>query len=314
VSGAIAHSCPVCQAPALPADRFCEQCGGRLAGEPCAACGAPAGETDQDGYCTRCGLREPTAAAHREIDVTIAAGISDRGRVRAENQDALYLDDAIAAVVCDGISSSERAAEAARRAAQTAGSHLTAAVREPGADLTIAMADAICAAQDAVAEMPAGTISDAPGCTIVAAAVRGRDVVVGWVGDSRAYWLGGREASQLTSDDSWAVEQVRAGVLTAGEAATDPRAHAVTRWLGSDAPDAPPHVLSVEAGAGGRLVLCTDGLWNYVPAAAALKPLIGSDSSALQAAGAMVDHALAAGGRDNVTVLVIDIPPSGRPA
>jgi serine/threonine protein phosphatase PrpC len=315
VNGVLALDCPTCGATALPGDRFCEQCGERLgdgapppATERCQACGA-AGTIDAEGYCTRCGMRE-RVADRQEIDVAIAAGVSDRGRVRTENQDALHLeavDGGIAAVVADGISSSGRAAEAARSATETAVGLLTAALSHD--DLPGAVATAIRAAHDAVAELSAAG-TDPPGCTIVVALSSEHGLAVGWVGDSRAYWVSGRDARKLTTDHSWAAEQVARGLLTAAEAAADPSAHAVTRWLGTGAPDEPPSVLSVEAGDGGRLVLCTDGLWNYLPEATDLVRLAGGHPEPLDAARALVDHALAAGGRDNVTVAVLDIPPA----
>ncbi len=68
----------------------------------------------------------------------------------------------------------------------------------------------------------------------------GDEVTVGSLGDSRAYWIGADGARRLTVDDSWAREQVDAGVLDERDAEADPRAHAITRWLGADAPDEPP--------------------------------------------------------------------------
>ncbi len=95
----------------------------------------------------------------------------------------------------------------------------------------------------------------------------------GWVGDSRAYWLGppggAAQSSLLTTDHSWAVEIVALGELDEAAAAADPRAHAITRWLGADASDA-PSVVELRPAEPGLLLLCSDGLWNYLPDADAL--------------------------------------------
>ena len=80
---------------------------------------------------------------------------------------------------------------------------------------------------------------DAPSCTVVLAVWDGADVTVGWLGDSRAYWLDGAGCRQLTVDHSWAEEQVSSGRLSREMAEADGRAHAITRWLGADAPPGP---------------------------------------------------------------------------
>ncbi len=85
-----------------------------------------------------------------------------------------------------------------------------------------------------------------PSCTFVAAVVEDGLLVSGWVGDSRAYWLpDAGTAVQLSVDDSWATEQMRLGA-TREEAEHAPQAHAITRWLGIDAPDPIPRVATAE--------------------------------------------------------------------
>jgi serine/threonine protein phosphatase PrpC len=284
----VALSCSACGATVHADDRFCEQCGVRL-------------DEDRD-----------------ELDLSVAAAVTDRGRVHESNEDAFHVattsDRAVAAVVCDGISSAAAADVAARRAAEVAGAALVDGLVRGGADLVAVTTAAFAAAQQAVLAVAASPRPGAeePACTIVTAALRGREVVVGWVGDSRAYWLGPDNAALLTVDDSWANEQVVAGHLTEAQARIDRRAHAVTRWLGSDAPDEPPNVVTHLAREGGRLLLCSDGLWNYAPTARELAELVAqlpARSAALVVARALTDFAVAEGGRDNVTVVVIDVQP-----
>jgi Serine/threonine protein phosphatase len=154
-------------------------------------------------------------------------------------------------------------------------------------------------------------------CTFVAAVVEQNLVVVGSVGDSRAYWLpDAGSATALTRDDSFAQEQIASGVPRL-EAEAGPQSHAITRWLGADAPDHTPTTASMTITEPGWLMLCSDGLWNYCSPAedmAALVQKSASISSAvaepLALAGTLVDWANAQGGQDNITVALARMHPS----
>jgi serine/threonine protein phosphatase PrpC len=94
------------------------------------------------------------------------------------------------------------------------------------------------------------------------------------------------------------------------EAHQDPRSHSITHWIGSDAPPRPPRVVTFTAREPGRIVLCTDGLWNYLSSEAHLGTLLEglpSGASPAAVARALTEFALARGGRDNITVAVIDV-------
>jgi serine/threonine protein phosphatase PrpC len=139
---------------------------------------------------------------------------------------------------------------------------------------------------------------------------------VAWAGDSRAYWLDAAGCRRVTSDHSWAEEEVRAGRLSRAAAEADGRAHAITRWLGADASSQDFPVQMLRPASPGHLVLCTDGLWNYLPRAGDLADAMTAGSasaSPLAAARSCVRHALASGGHDNVTVAIAAIDP-GAPA
>jgi serine/threonine protein phosphatase PrpC len=92
-------------------------------------------------------------------------------------------------------------------------------------------------------------------------------------------------------------------------AEADPRAHGITRWLGIDAPDPRPQVSRVEINGQGRLLICTDGLWNYASGPSALEALV-TRGSCLDASRALVEFALEHGGHDNITAVVVSIEPS----
>ncbi len=148
---------------------------------------------------------------------------------------------------------------------------------------------------------------DPPSSTFAAAVVRPSLVVAGWLGDSRAYWLpdDGRP-EQLTQDDSVAAELVAEGMSRA-QAEASPQAHAITRWLGADAPDTTARTIATRPAGPGWLLVCSDGLWNYASAPEAVAGVlrdatasVGSDPAAL--ASALVAWANASGGHDNTTV------------
>jgi PPM family protein phosphatase len=285
--------CPTCGANMAEGDRFCEACGTDLqAGPP---------------------VREPQPRDHTEIDAGWAAGVCDRGLHHDRNEDAMFLASPapghLAAVVCDGVSSSIKADVASETAVDIIGAVLVDALE---GDPTPSMTEAVAAAQEGVVAIPWTEVAEmsAPSCTLVVAAVVDDVVTVGSIGDSRAYWLSAGGARQLTTDDSWAAEQVASGAMSESEAMADPRAHAITRWLGTDAPTGPPQFSSFTATAPGRLVVCSDGLWNYAQSAEELAQLVDalpSDATALELARALTDFALAAGGHDNITVVVADL-------
>jgi serine/threonine protein phosphatase PrpC len=223
-------------------------------------------------------------------------------------------------VVCDGVSTSAAPQIAAQVAAEATGLALIDALRErdrhAGSDGTWngrrVMSDAIAAAGEAVVQVPCTTspVRAAASCTVVAAMWNGREVTIGWIGDSRGYWVGAARSERLTLDHSWSQEQIDAGLMPALVAEADRRAHTITRWLGADAPAGPASVTVFRPVAPGRLILCSDGLWNYAETADELGALVCAEpegASACELATALVLAALTLGGRDNVTVAVLEL-------
>jgi len=249
--------------------------------------------------------------------------ITDRGIEHARNEDAAAAGvlvgsnsqrpDAIAVAVCDGVSSSDGAHMAAI-AASTAGVDAMLAALVASRKAHAAVLAGLRAAANAAAAAATDPAS-APSCTYTAAAVvptpAGKtQITVGNVGDSRAYWLPEAPAApqQLTVDDSLAQELITAGAAADSEA-VQRGAHTLTRWLGADTETEPwseSSVQTITVVGPGWLVLCSDGLWNYLPDAADIARFCrGTDASA--AARALTEYALDAGGQDNITVVVIPI-------
>jgi serine/threonine protein phosphatase PrpC len=175
--------------------------------------------------------------------------------------------------------------------------------------VTRVFADAVSAANDAVVAITPEGSEHPPSATFVAAIVEGSVLSYANVGDSRAYWLpDGGQGVQLTVDDSAAQLQMEAG-MSRLEAEAGPQGHAITRWLGRDAPDLAPRVGEVTVDVPGWVLVCSDGLWNYASEPDALVAQITaaatSDPAAL--AVALTEFANARGGQDNITVALARI-------
>ncbi len=224
---------------------------------------------------------------------------TDVGRVREGNEDAYLVDDAMGLLaVADGMGG-HRAGEVASVTALEA---LRAAITS-GRPLRESIEDA----NDAVfTKSLTDTNLRGMGTTLTAGTlVAGDTVLIGHVGDSRAYLLHDGELRQVTEDHSLVEELVREGRLTADEAAVHPQRSIITRALGVDA-SVEVDVYPVELVPGDRILLCSDGLTGMVQPddiAAALR----RESDPGRAATQLVDAANAAGGEDNITVVVVAV-------
>jgi serine/threonine protein phosphatase PrpC len=168
---------------------------------------------------------------------------------------------------------------------------------------------AAAAANAAVIDQTAKDSNSAASCTFAAAVVEDDLIVFGNVGDSRVYWIPDRGSSaeprELSLDDSVAQARIAMGVPRE-VAENGPQAHAITKWLGRDTPDFVPRTGSIEAASPGWLVVCSDGLWNYVSEADELQALIAelsvADDDPLALSSALVGWANDQGGKDNISV------------
>jgi serine/threonine protein phosphatase PrpC len=322
--------CPVCAEPVGRSDRFCEGCGADLLvhrtpvggalgpiGRGCVACDAA--EISTDGFCERCGRSQPAGRDRMECDLDLVAGVGDRGLSRSRNEDSMAFawvgePDAprgVVAVVCDGVASTERADQASQAAVDAALDVLVDAVLEetdPAEVTTAAVHAAVSTVTELAERDRPGT---APSCTFVSAVVTPERVTVGWVGDSRAYWLrtnGGSTGSRkLTIDDTVMAQLMNQG-MPADTAARVFQAHALSSWIGADAGDITPHVMTLEPDGPGVVLLCSDGLWNYLSEADDLAARLPANAGPLTAAAELTEAALDLGGGDNVTVVVIPFP------
>ncbi|MFJ6459987.1 PP2C family serine/threonine-protein phosphatase [Streptomyces sp. NPDC091387] len=294
----------------------------------CVACRA--GRVDDDGYCENCGHAQPRERDHMEQELGSVAAVTDRGLRHHRNEDSFAISTtalpdgtpAVLAIVCDGVSSASRPDEASAAATAAADESLLESLPR-GTHPQQAMHEAIVAAAESVnrlaqepdqaAEQDPHRHQNAPACTLVGAIMANGLLVVGWVGDSRVYWVPEDRSSppaRLTEDDSWAAQMVAAGLMNEAEAYADERAHAITGWLGADSYELEPHTASFKPDRPGVVVVCTDGLWNYAESAAEMAAAVPADAyeRPLHGAQVLVGHALDGGGHDNVTVALLPFP------
>jgi PPM family protein phosphatase len=317
--------CDRCGGIVSAGDRFCEECGASIGtkvnlpvlSDNCQKCGASPDRIDDDRFCEECGARQlPLAHDPIELQPTPElAGVSDRGNRHHHNEDAIALkiiDDRMAViVVCDGVSSSQHPELASQAAAAACVEAIERAIH-----LQVTPNDAIergiAAALAAVTKIPFDpTLQvDPSSTTIVAALVRDRIATIGWLGDSRAYWIAPEKSLQLTADDSWVREAIATGQISQAEAETSPHAHAITRWLGADTgDDDKPNLTTFTIPSAGYLLLCTDGLWNYAPAPSYIYHLIqqAATPDPLVISRYLMKYANSQGGQDNITVGILGI-------
>lgn len=317
-------------------DRFCESCGhsllaqrtptGGALGTPpsspaCVACGGP--NLGADGFCEDCGRAQPAGRDRMEAEFGAVVGVSDKGRRRARNEDSMAFgvvsgESTVVAVVCDGVATSDRADSASQAAVDEATDVLLNAVLE-GGDLEVATKAAVAKAIEVVSALADPAVpGTAPSCTYVSAVITAEAAVVGWVGDSRIYWLGlGDEATDstvLTSDDTVAAELMAEGMNEA-EALAVHQAHALSKWIGADAGEIEPGVRTFSPTGPGLVLLCSDGLWNYLPEARALTDALPADAltDPMSAAKELTELALRLGGHDNITTVLVPFPPQSEP-
>jgi serine/threonine protein phosphatase PrpC len=141
------------------------------------------------------------------------------------------------------------------------------------------------------------------GTTLTVAISLGADLVIGHIGDSRAYLLRGARLHRLTRDHTMAQVLIDAGIAKPRDAATQAMRHVLTAALGSTGEKSDPEVQRLHLSDGDQLLLCTDGLTETV-ADKVIASTLRDAASADAACGALIDLALAGGGTDNATVVL----------
>lgn len=245
----------------------------------------------------------PKAPAVAPLEETFGAR-TDVGHTREHNEDSLLVQPPLY-VVCDGMGGHEAGEVASEIAVSELRAH---APKEPNAD---ALGHAVDEANLAIIRAAAEGIGrEGMGTTCTAAMMDGDSLAIAQCGDSRAYLLHNGVLQQLTRDHSLVADLVERGDITPEEARTHPWRSYITRALGLD-PRIHADLYELAVDSGDRLMLCSDGLYSLVDDTV-ISRILSSFADPQAAANALVDAALAAGGNDNVTVIVVDAVGSKR--
>jgi PPM family protein phosphatase len=276
----------------------------------------------------------PTGAGPSSLQVQVELGaVSHRGRVRPNNEDCYLVsrfgrslhtvftnlpEDAVpphfeevgyGMIVADGMGGMA-AGEVASRSAIDRFVDLVRATPDWIFPVNDEMADAVMRRmaerfrlidEELIQKARTDASLSGMGTTMTLACTLGLEAIVCHIGDSRAYRFRRGELRQLTRDMSVAQGLVDRGLLTPAEAATNRLRHALTQCLGGGNVNA--EVLHLHLEDGDRLLLCSDGLTEMVPDVQ-ITEVLSRTATPAQAADVLVDRALHAGGKDNITVVL----------
>jgi protein phosphatase len=250
----------------------------------------------------------PSSLEARTIRLAVSA-LSDVGCVRTNNEDSFGYDEGVGIfVVCDGMGGMASGEVASSRAVAAIVSAYAESAAS-GVPVSTRLLHAINTANADVWENGQIPENKGMGTTAVVAALDGDKLILGNVGDSRAYIIQGEQAVQLTVDHSYVNELIRNGTLTIENARTaDLRGmeSIITRAVGVAA-DVQPDFFSVDLKPGITVLLATDGLTRYLlqDEIAAILAASPFDSACFN----LINQAKQRGGQDNITCILLHALP-----
>lgn len=260
---------------------------------------------------------EPDGASV-DVEMTVElAGCTDIGIARDHQEDAFDLppqplqaedyERGLLLVVADGVGGL-RAGDVASRTAVSVVRRTFYENWSP--DIRYILERAVSSANNAVYTGGLEGENAGMGSTIVCCVLRAGQLITAHVGDSRLYRLRGGLLETLTNDHSWVREQMALGVLTEEEARNHPRRHQISRALGGH-PTVAVEMQQFNLFDDDRLMLCSDGLYDLVSEAEMIQAMMMPLSEGCRR---LIDLANAAGGTDNITVVLAHISLSGHAA
>ena len=234
----------------------------------------------------------------------------DPGRSRSNNEDSVATDEGVAlAVLADGMGGYNAGEVASNMATSFIRTELGRWLREASSqasDAEVRRAMDICVDNANRAIFNAANSNPqyaGMGTTLVVALLRENRLLVAHVGDSRAYRLRGGRLQQITRDHSLLQAQIDAGLISAEEAAVSSRKNLVTRAVGvEESVNLEAHLHEVQPG--DLYLLCSDGLSDMLDSAEIAQVLKMHDLLP-EAGNALVDAANDAGGRDNISLILM---------
>lgn len=233
---------------------------------------------------------------------------TDVGKVRVTNQDAadaFMLDSNVAfAIVCDGMGGAKAGDVASSNAVRIISEYVknSYSVNMDNEKTAQLLKNAVLSANFEIYSLSknSGELAGM-GTTVVAAIITESHAVICHVGDSRAY-LVNENIVQLTTDHSVVQKLIESGKLSLSEAKTFPDKNVITRALGVEENVFPDYCV-VPLKQGDSLLLCTDGLTNYVETAVIFN--IFNNNSIDKTADLLIDEANSGGGGDNISVVIV---------
>lgn len=268
------------------------------------------------------GVAAPVAVSHGDARLAVdAASISESGPVREHNEDRVLMVVAEPGLpgdppvhlfaLADGMGGHQAGEVASELAIDTSRSTY---LQDAGADPTTRIANAMHAANAAVyAASLERAERQGMGTTLLLLALSGRSVNYAWVGDSRLYRWRESRLEQITEDDTLVLRMARDGLIPMHEVPQHPDRNILSQALGTHPQIPELHVGGpIEAAAGDRFLLCSDGVHDVL-ADASLASTLGA-GSAREAAQALVDAAINHGTQDNVSACVVCLSAAGQSA
>jgi protein phosphatase len=245
----------------------------------------------------------------------LSAGITDKGRVRTQNQDTVFCSQTAVGplpnlfIVADGMGGHNAGDVASQVAVEVFTGFIRKADSAPGyLDLLV---DAAVAANEAVYDMSVRESQySGMGTTFSACVIADGKCEIIHIGDSRIYMITGGAITQLTNDHSYVNEMVRAGKLTQEQASHHPKRNILTRVMGTSLSkefDGYPYILEDDC----AVLLCSDGLTNMLDDGLLLS-IINRAETVDERARTLVDEANKRGGIDNISVVLIDTKELGE--
>jgi protein phosphatase len=232
---------------------------------------------------------------------------TDTGRRRRRNEDALVCEPPLFAIA-DGMGGAQAGEVASQLAAES--------VREQGQGGLAAPEQVIelirAANQRVYAYSSENASARGMGTTMTVAVVADYGVVIGHVGDSRAYLLRDDKLTQLTQDHSLVAELIRSGRLSPEEAETHPQRSVITRALGTD-PEVEIDLFSLAAKDHDLFLLCSDGLTSMIADEEIERVLVDSRDDLDVATRELIEAANQAGGEDNISVVLFELEVTEAP-
>ena len=239
-------------------------------------------------------------------------GLTDRGNVRASNQDAFKINNTLQLwIVADGMGghagggiASQIAVQTIMASVQESTSSMDEVSRQHHTMLQTAMESANTAIREEAHRRPELAGMGTTTILLWISSLPEPQATIAHIGDSRAYLLQQETMTQLSVDHSWIVEQIHQGVMNPEEAASHPMRHTLTRALGIE-PTITPDIQTISLLPTDRLLLCTDGLNKMMNDEQIFEVLSSTSGTKEDHCHALINKANDLGGHDNITVVIV---------